>query len=140
MKVVVINLSTIRDKWMKSKIENEKKGLPVKDMDRWYKEDYKESEIERCIDYLNLNSSSPNRGTESKKEITKEVLRFIYFWNGGNYVDVTNKLSTRLGLTPRTIRENYLEPLRKEGIIRVEDSRIVWVGQKEEVSGNAEEE
>lgn len=69
----------------------------------------------------------------------KRTLYYASEWKTGSYSEWKSKLSNRLGLRPRTVKENYLDPLIKEGIIRKVGSQLSFVGPPEEVCDSEEE-
>ena len=70
-----------------------------------------------CIEYLDLDKEGPNRGTKNKQELTIRVLEYVSKWGEGSYPDWKSRIATRLGLSPRAVKENYLDPLIREGIV-----------------------
>jgi len=108
-----------------------KKGLPKITYEEWLKKKDQSDIVAKCIEYLDLNRVGPNRGTNNKLELMKNTLYYISAWGMGNYKSWINKLSIRLGLTPRTVKDNYLHPLIEEGIIAKDGSQLRFVGPPE---------
>ena len=108
-----------------------KKGLPPIPYEEWCKNQDKRELIKKSIEYLDLDRVGPNRGTNNKLELMKSVLYYISAWETGSYKSWTNKLSIRLGLAPRTVKDNYLHPLIEEGIIAKDGSLLRFVGPPE---------
>ena len=85
----------------------------------------------RCIEYLDLDKEGPNQGTKNKQELTIRLLAYLSEWKEGSYSEWKSKLATRLCITPRTVKENYLDPLIREGIIGRVGSRVSFIGPPE---------
>jgi len=108
-----------------------KKGLPPIPYKEWRKEQDQKETVSMSIEYLDLDRVGYNRGTNNKLELMKSVLYYTYGWETGSYKEWINKLSIRLGLAPRTVKENYLHPLIEEGIIVKDGSLLRFVGPPE---------
>ena len=119
------------EKYAKHNEERVKKGLPKITYEEWLKKKDQSDIVAKCIEYLDLNRVGPNRGTNNKLELMKNTLYYISAWGMGNYKSWINKLSIRLGLTPRTVKDNYLHPLIEEGIIAKDGSQLRFVGPPE---------
>ena len=74
-------------------------------------------EVYECVEYLDLHKEGPNRGTKNKQELMIRTLEYLHNWNEGIYNDWIRKLANRLSVTPRTVRDNYLDPIISEGIV-----------------------
>jgi len=94
----------------------------------------KENEVFKIIKYLDLNIENPNIGTKNKQRLMERTLGYMKNWQTGAYEEWINRLSLRLNVTVRTVRENYVDPLISEGIIKKIGSQIVFVGIPEEAS------
>ena len=105
-----------------------KRGLPSIPYEKWLKEQGQSGLVARCIEYLDLDRAGPNRGTNNKLELMKRTLYYISSWGAGSVKSWTNGLSIRLGLSPRTVKDNYLDPLIGEGIIRKDGMQLHFVG------------
>jgi hypothetical protein len=81
-----------------------------------------------CIKYLDLDKEGPNRGTKNKQDLMIRILQYIAKWKEGMYVDWRSKIATRLGLTPRAVKENYLDPLIREGIVGRVGPNVFFMG------------
>jgi len=119
------------EKFAEENDERVKKGLPTISYEEWRKEQGQSDIVARCIEYLDLDRLGPNRGTNNKLELTKNTLYYISAWETGSYRSWAFKLSIRLGLAPRTVKDNYLRPLIEEGIIRKDGSQLRFVGPPE---------
>lgn len=126
--------SDLNQKWSKFNEDRESKELSPIPFLEWFKKHYEKNPFSNSIKYLELDKEGPNRGTKNKQELMKRILTHIYNWGTGGYDEWISKLSIRLGLAPRTVKENYLNPLIKEGIIKQTDSQLYFVGPPEDVS------
>ena len=108
-----------------------KQGLPTIPYKEWLKEQGHSDLVAKCIVYLDLDRVGPNRGTNNKLDLTIRTLYYTSSWGTGSYRKWIFKLSLRLGLGPRTVKDNYLRPLIEEGIIRKVGSRVSFVGPPE---------
>ena len=88
--------------------------------------------IVEIIKHLGLDSENPNIGTKNKQRLMVKALTLLKMWKTCNYDNGINRLSLRLNMTVRTIRENYIDPLISEGILRKTGSQIVFVGIPDE--------
>jgi len=57
----------------------------------------------------------------------ERTLTYMKEWNTGTYNKWINRLSLRLNVTTRTVRENYVDPLISEGVIKRSGSQLVFV-------------
>jgi len=119
------------EKYAEENDDRAKKGLPPIPYEEWCKEQDKRDPVTKSIEYLDLDREGPNRGTNNKLELMKRVLYYISAWGTGSYKEWINKLSIRLGLAPRTVKDNYLHPLIEEGIIAKDGSLLRFVGPPE---------
>lgn len=95
--------------------------------------DTNQNEVNKIIKYLDLNIENPNIGTKNKQRLMERTLSYLKKWQTGSYEEWINRLSLRLNLTVRTVRENYVDPLISEGIVKKVSSQVVFVGIPEEV-------
>lgn len=114
----------------KANEDRKRKGLPPIPYGDWEKEQL-HSRVSEVIKYLDLDREGPNRGTRNKQELMKRLLYYVSAWGEGSYDEWISKLGTRLGLSPRTVRENYINPLIKDCIIKREGSQLLFVGVPE---------
>ena len=119
------------EKFVEENEERTKQGLPKFSYEEWLGEQDQSGLVEKCIQYLDLDRVGPNRGTNNKLELMKRTLLYIASWGKGSEKSWTNKLSIRLGLAPRTVKDNYLGPLIEEGIISKVGSQLRFVGPPE---------
>lgn len=103
------------DKFADCNEERAKEGLPPIPYDEWLKEQKQRDPVLKSIEYLDLDRVGPNRGTNNKLELMKRTLYYISSWGTGSQRSWISKLSIRLGLAPRTVKDNYLRPLIEEG-------------------------
>ena len=61
----------------------------------------------------------------------KRTLYYISSWGTGSYKSWISKLSIRLGLAKRIVKDNYLDPLIEEGIISKAGSQLRFIGPPE---------
>jgi hypothetical protein len=90
------------------------------------------ADVVKVIKYLDLNLENPNIGTRNKQRLMERALAYMKKWRTGTHDDWINRLSLRLNLTVRTVRENYVDPLISEGIIHKTGSQLVFVGIPDE--------
>ena len=95
--------------------------------DNWLKNTLS-PEVYDCIKFLDLDKEGPNRGTKNKQDLMIRTLQYISEWKEGIYEDWRSKLANRLGVTPRTIKENYLDPLIREGIVGKVGPKVFFNG------------
>ena len=119
------------EKFAEENEERAKKGLPPIPYEEWCSEHCQRDLVSKSIEYLDLDRVGPNRGTNNKLELTKRTLYYISSWETGSVKSWTNKLSISLGLTPRTVKDNYLDPLIGVGIIRKDGMQLRFVGPPE---------
>jgi len=62
----------------------------------------------------------------------ERTLAYMKKWQTGTYDEWKNRLSLRLNLTVRTVRDNYVDPLICEGIVKKIGSQVVFVGIPDE--------
>jgi len=62
----------------------------------------------------------------------KNAITRISEWRIGSYSLWISKLSIRLGLSKRTVRDNYINPLIEESIIVKIGSKLYFIGPPEE--------
>ena len=67
-----------------------------------------------------------------------QTIELLAKWGTGEKIKWVSKLCNRLGLTPRTVKENYLHPLIQESIVVRKGSQLYFVGPPEEVSDEEE--
>ena len=115
------------EKWVKNNEDRNKEGLPTISYEDWLNE-HSHSQVTEVIKYLDLDRAGPNWGTRNKQELMKRLLYYISSWGIGSPDEWVSKLSTRLGLSPRTVKENYFIPLIKEGILDEIGSQIHFIG------------
>ena len=127
-------MSNLNDKWTKFNDDRVSKRLSTISFEEWFTEYYRKDLVTNSIKYLDLDREGPNWGTKNKQELMKRTLYYISNWRYGSSDLWVSKLSNRLGLTPRTVRENYLDPLIKEGLIAKAGSQLHFAGPPEEVS------
>jgi len=123
------------EKYAEDNKERAKKGLPTLPYKEWQKEHDQTDLVAKCIEYLDLDRVGPNRGTNNKLELMKRTLYYISSWGTGSVKSWIYKLSNRLGLAPRTVKDNYLDPLIEEGIIRKDGMQLRFVGPPENDEG-----
>ena len=119
------------EKYAEENEERVKKGLPTLPYEAWLKEQGQSDLVAKSIEYLDLDRVGPNRGTNNKLELMKRTLYYISSWGTGSVKLWIYKLSNRLGLAPRTVKDNYLNPLIEEGIIEKNGSQLHFVGPPE---------
>lgn len=117
-----------------AKIEENQKEFAEK-----FKKEYEsKTNIEEIMNYLGLNSQNPNMGTKNKRVLMEKALILLKQYNNLENDVVIGRLSLRLNLTVRTVRENYVEPLICEGIIVSVGSKLFFKGIPEEGINNNE--
>jgi len=84
--------------------------------------------IAMIVKHLGLNEATPNTGTKNKRDLMERALTILREWKTGTAEEWTNRLSLRLNVSPRTAKDNYIDPLIFEGIIKRVNSRLVFVG------------
>lgn len=84
------------------------------------------------IKYLGIDLENPNTGTRNKRRLMEKVLILMRDWKACGYDDAVNRLSLRTNMSVRAIRENYVDPLIAEGLIKKIGSQIVFVGLPDE--------
>jgi hypothetical protein len=84
--------------------------------------------LDNLKEHFDFYKENPNLGTENKQRLMERVLEYIIEWKTGTYKKWISGLSIRLGLTVRTVRENYIDPLIVEGIIKRIGSKLVFIG------------
>lgn len=99
-----------------------------KEVEFFKKSHEKDVALRNIIKYLDLSSGTPNIGTRNKRILMERTLVYLVEWHSGTYDEWINRLSLRLNLTVRTVRENYVDPLISEGIVRKTGSQVVFVG------------
>lgn len=90
------------------------------------------ADVIKIIKYLDLNLENPNVGTRNKQRLMERTLAYMKKWHTGTYDEWINRLSLRLNVTVRTVRENYIDPLISEGIVKKMGSLLVFVGIPDE--------
>jgi len=125
-------ISNLNKKWKEFNEERETEGLPPIPFDKWVKEYNRPNPLFHSIEYLGLDREGPNWGTRNKQELMRRMLEYLSSWRKGSYDEWRHKLSNRLGLSPRTVKENYLDPLIKENIITRNGSQLEFTGPPEE--------
>lgn len=88
-----------------------------------------DEQIDDVIDYLELKADTPLTGIRARQQLMKKCVIYTAKWKTGTYKEWLNRLSLKLGLSPRTTRERYLNLLIEEGIVRENaDGDLVFVG------------
>jgi len=87
-------------------------------------------EIEAILVYLGrLDLDSQG---QVKDRHLGQVLTYAQMWKKGSLQELIDKLTIRCGISARYIKENYVQPLITEGIIRIvrmpHDVCWSWVG------------
>jgi len=113
--------------WEQFNKERKKQGKQPVSFEDWFRY-YKDNRVRKCIKYLGLDIDSPNYGTRNKQELTRRTINLIADWRQGEYDKWVNLLSIRLGLSSRTVVNNYLNPLIKIGIILQRGNHLVFNG------------
>lgn len=91
-----------------------------------------DADVRKVIDYLGLNSGGLNIDAMNKQIQMKRTLAYMKKWHKGTYNEWINRLSLRMNMTVRTVRENYVDPLISEGIVQKTGSQVVFVGIPDE--------
>jgi len=84
------------------------------------------------IKHLDLDKESLNIGTKNKQRLMERTISYVAKWHEGTYDAWIKRLSIRLNISTRTVRENYLDPLISEGIIKRIGSELAFVGLQNE--------
>ena len=126
-------MTDLYKKWEKFNEDRISKGKTTIPFEKWIREYYTKNPVFKTIKYLELNKECPNFGTKNKNELMKRMITTIFEWTSGTESEWRSKLSIRLNLSTRTVRENYLNPLIEEGIIVKIGSILYFVGPPEEV-------
>jgi len=67
-----------------------------------------------------------------------QVLVYVQMWRQGSLQELINRLTIRCGISSRYIKENYVQPLITEGILRIirmqHDVCWAWVGVPKKTS------
>ena len=103
----------------KKERKRNKRNLPEQDIQK---------NIPMLIRYLGLDEATPNTGTKNKRELMERALTLVKKWESGSAEEWSSRLSLRLNISSRTAKENYLEPLIQEGIVKKVDSRLFFIG------------
>lgn len=127
------------EKFVRFNEDRIKKGLPPLPYEVWLKEHYKGRSAQPTIKYLGLERGGPNRGTKNKQELMIQTIELLAKWGAGEKIKWVSMLCNRLGLTPRTVRENYLDPLIQESIIVKIGSKLYFVGPPVEITQDEDE-
>lgn len=85
-------------------------------------------DIRDVLDYLGLKGENPNVATKNKQVIMTKALYYMQKWKRGLYYNWIRRLSLRLNLSVRTTRENYVDPLIAEGIIKEDKGELTFIG------------
>jgi len=88
----------------------------------------KEEAILDVFEYLDLNADCPNAGTRARQTLMKRAIVLIKEMDKGTYLEWLYRLSLKLNLNPRNVRESYLSPLIAEGIIKEVNGQLSFVG------------
>jgi len=91
-----------------------------------------DEQIRDVIDYLELNADTPLTGIRARQQLMKKCVIYTAKWGTGTHKEWLNRLSLKLGLSPRTTRERYLNLLIDEGIIKEINGQLVFVGIKKD--------
>ena len=75
-----------------------------------------DDELSRINKYLGLNDIDAR--LKIKADCMKKTLKYASIWHRGSKQAWIDKLANRTGLSTRKVRENYIEPLITEGILR----------------------
>lgn len=97
-------------------------------------------DISQIVAFLDLDAETPNVGTRNKMRLMIRTLAYLKQWKSGSYDEWVARLSVRLNVSVRTVRDNYLDPLISEGIVKRLGSKLVFKGLPEGDVGDAEEE
>jgi len=100
--------------WEQFNKEREEQGKKPVSFEVWFR-NYKDNRVRRCFKYLGLDIDSPNYGTRNKQELTRRAINLVAEWRQGEYDQWVNLLGIRLGLSSRTVVNNYLNPLITNG-------------------------
>ena len=98
--------------------------------------DHLNREVFRCIKYLDLDKEGPNYGTRNKQDLTIRTLKYLHEWQEGQYQEWNSRLALRLGISVRIVKENYVDPLIKEGIIGKAGSNVIFMGAPKTQEGS----
>jgi hypothetical protein len=93
-------------------------------------------DLNEIYNFLDLNDAKDGR-LNIKAEIMKKVIRLTSKWKSGDKNEWINLLANRTCVSTRKIREDYVQPLISEGILReTEQGLIQFAGlpRKGEVS------
>lgn len=82
------------------------------------------TDLNEIYDYLDLNEAKDGR-LNIKAEIMKKVIRLTAKWKRGNKNEWINKLANRTCVSTRKIREDYIQPLISEKILRETQQGII---------------
>lgn len=86
-----------------------------------------EEQLLRIYRFLGLDTV--DRRLKLKAEIMKKTLQLTFGWKKGVKHKWISKIANRTGVSTRKIRENYIEPLIDEGILReIGDGYIEFAG------------
>jgi predicted transcriptional regulator len=70
-----------------------------------------------------------NKRLKAKADIMKKVLTYCSEWKSGNEKQWIDRLANRTCVSPRKIREDYIDPLVSEGILeKTSEGNICFTG------------
>jgi hypothetical protein len=92
------------------------------------KDKQKDEEILNVFEYLEVDAECPNAGTKARQSLMKKAVVLMQSWKTGTYREWLYRLSLKLNLNPRNVRESYLSPLIAEGIIDENNGQLRFVG------------
>ena len=88
----------------------------------------KDEEILNVFEYLEVDAECPNAGTKARQSLMKKAVVLMQSWKTGTYREWLYRLSLKLNLNPRNVRESYLSPLIAEGIIDENNGQLRFAG------------
>jgi len=86
------------------------------------------SEVDKIMDYLGASRSNRNIGTRVKMTILENVILICLDKKDITIDKLVSILSLSCNVTPRTMREGYVEPLIDVGILRKSGNVVSYIG------------
>lgn len=122
-------------RWKQFNEQRKTNGLSPLTFEDWFTQHYRNMShvnVTEIIKYLDLDIDNPNIGTKNKQRLMERALTYMKHWRIGTYTEWRDRLSLRLNVTVRTVRENYLDPLITEGIIKRTGSYVTFQGMPQD--------
>lgn len=86
------------------------------------------SEVEKILEYIGADKRSVNVGTKVKYDILTAVITLCMKVKDTPLNVLTSRLSLACNVTPRTMKEGYLEPLIDIGILKYKNNVVTYIG------------